>query len=80
VPFTVTGRGQRIDREHLVAGREQRLHPRTAVGLDPDDHRVRLAVAEMVRDQSVQHRDPATPSGSRRRASLRPSPSWISTS
>jgi hypothetical protein len=35
-PIPVAGRLQRINREHGVPGREQRLHPRAAVGLDPD--------------------------------------------
>lgn len=62
VPFAVAGSLNRVDRPHLVAGRDQRLHPRTTVGLDPDQHLVRiLVVAEMIRDQGVQIRDPDDP-------------------
>lgn len=58
VPFAVPGRRERVDRIHLIAGREQRLHPRTPVGLDPHHHRARLCLAEMIRDQRVQGCDP----------------------
>ena len=58
MPFPVAGHRHRVDRVHLIAGRQQRLHPRPAVGLDPDHDRVRLVVAEMVGDQRVQRGDP----------------------
>jgi hypothetical protein len=38
VPLPIPRRGQRVDRQHLIAGRLQRRHPRAAVGLDPDVH------------------------------------------
>jgi hypothetical protein len=38
VSFPVAGHRHRVDRIHLVAGRDQSLHPRTPVGLDPDPH------------------------------------------
>src|SRR5664280_2770139 len=41
VPLPISRRGQRVDRQHLVAGRPQRRHPRAAVGLDPDEHPTR---------------------------------------
>jgi hypothetical protein len=39
VALPVTGHRHRVDREHLVAGRDQRGDPGPAVGLDPDHHR-----------------------------------------
>jgi hypothetical protein len=33
--FPEPGHRQRVDRVHDVAGRDQRLHPRTTIGLDP---------------------------------------------
>ena len=38
MPFPIAGDRHRVDRMNLVAGREQGLHPHTAVGLDPDPH------------------------------------------
>jgi hypothetical protein len=38
VPFPIPRHLPRIDRIHPVPGRDQRLHPRPAVGLDPDQH------------------------------------------
>ena len=38
VAIPVAGRCQRVDREHLVAGRGQGLHPQAPVGFDADDH------------------------------------------
>jgi hypothetical protein len=85
VPLAVPRDRQGIDREHLIAGGQQRLYPRAAVGLDPDDNLrrvVELAVilTDMLPDQLVQQRDPGMPSGSRPRTSLRPVSSWISMS
>ena len=37
-PLSVSRRGHRVDREHLIPGRPQRRHPRAAVGLEPDEH------------------------------------------
>ena len=60
VPFPVPGRLQRVDREHRVPGRDQRLHPRTPVGLDPDHHLATSSVvlAELLADHRVQPGDP----------------------
>jgi hypothetical protein len=56
--FPIPGHLQRIDRIDLVAGRDQRLHPRAAVGLDPDHHLGRLAVlTQMFADHRVQPGD-----------------------
>jgi len=38
VPFPISRCRQRIDRKDLVTSRAQRRHPRTPIGLDPDDH------------------------------------------
>ena len=56
--FAIPRRGQRVDREHLIAGREQGLHPGAAIGLYPDHDVVRFVVAEVIGDQRVQGRDP----------------------
>ncbi len=62
VAFSVPGRLQRVDRIDGVAGRDQRLDPWAAVGLDSDQHLVRLgALGQMVTDQAVQHRQPRYP-------------------
>jgi hypothetical protein len=54
VPFPVAGGLDRVDRPHLVAGRDQRLHPRPAIGFNPDQHLIGLIpIAEVVADQSV---------------------------
>ena len=34
----VAGDRERVDREYLIAGRAQRLHPQAAVGFDADHH------------------------------------------
>jgi hypothetical protein len=45
-----------VDREHQIAGGQQRLHPRPAVGFDAQPHLVRLGRRiQMIRDQLVQH-------------------------
>ena len=55
VPFPVAGHLHRIDRIHHIAGRQQRLHPRPALGLDPDQHLIRLGRrVQMLSDQLVQ--------------------------
>jgi hypothetical protein len=62
VPFPITGHLQRVDRVDGVAGRDQRLHPRTAVSLDPHQHLVGLiGLTQMLRDQPVQHSDAGHP-------------------
>jgi hypothetical protein len=85
VPLPVARDRQRIDREHLVAGGEQRLHPRAAVGLDPDHDLSRLIELAIVLTDvppisSCSCAIPDMPSGNRRRTSLRPVSSWISMS
>jgi hypothetical protein len=70
------------------AGGEQRLHPRTAAGPDPDQDLpgvvqftvVRADVAQVLPDQLVQQRNTGHPSDSRRRTSRRPVSSWTPTS
>ena len=52
----VAGHGQRVDREHLISGRGQRIHPQAAVGFDADHHLG--GVVGMLGDQLVQPRDP----------------------
>jgi hypothetical protein len=48
-----------VDREHLVARPDQRLHPRAPVGLDPDHHLTGLDIGVAVPgDQLVQPGDP----------------------
>ena len=55
MPFPIPGHLQRVDREHRVAGREQRLHPRPTIGLDPHQHLIRLGRGvEMLGDQLMQ--------------------------
>lgn len=61
----------RVDREDLVAGRDQRRDPRSTVGLDADLHprrgRRRIQLGPVLRhepsDQHVQRRDTARPFG-----------------
>jgi hypothetical protein len=58
VPLLEPGRLPRVDRVDAVAGRDQRLHPWTPVGLDPDHHLPGLQVLTAVPgDESVQLRD-----------------------
>jgi hypothetical protein len=58
VALPVAGHLQRVDRVDLVAGRDQRLHPAAAVGLDADHHRRRLVViAHVLADHRVQPGD-----------------------
>ena len=72
VALPVPCRRQRVDREHLVTCRDQRRHPRAAVGLDANLHpRLRLARIQLSpvgrhepRDyQRMQTRDPVQPLG-----------------
>ena len=62
VPVPVPRRLERVDRIHGVAGRDQRLHPRTTIGLDPDQHLLRPGVrVEMISDQLMEPADPRQP-------------------
>jgi hypothetical protein len=55
VPLAVTGDLQRVDRKHRIPSRDQRLHPRAAVGLDPHHDIARLILlAEVITDQGMQ--------------------------
>jgi hypothetical protein len=55
VSFPVAGHLQRVDREHHIPSRQQRLHPRAPVGLDPDQHLARLIFrAEVIAYQGMQ--------------------------
>ena len=59
VPLPVPGHLHRVDREHHIAGSEQRLHPRTPFGLDPDQHLIWLTRrVQILRDQLMQRGDP----------------------
>jgi hypothetical protein len=50
---------QQIDRIDGVAGGDQRLHPRSPVGLDADHHLVGLGVVgQMVGHEGMQRRQP----------------------
>ena len=40
--FPIPGHLQRIDRKHHIAGCQQRLHPRPPLGLNSDQHLIRL--------------------------------------
>jgi hypothetical protein len=65
VPFAVPGHRQRVDREHLVAGRDQGGDPGAAIGLDADlDQLLSLSglkigplLGQMRGDQGVQGGD-----------------------
>ena len=61
VPFPVPGRLQRVHREHRVPGRDQRRHPRAAVGLDPDHHLRVLGVLAQVLRRSARAAGPSRP-------------------
>jgi len=70
MPVAVPGRLQRVDPEHHIPGRDQRLHPQAPVGLDPDPHLLSLSlsvVAELLADHRVQPGHP-------RRALRQPGP------
>ena len=62
VPVPVPRRLERVDRIHRVTGRDQRLHPRTPVGLNPHQHLLRPGVrVEMISDQLMEPADPRQP-------------------
>jgi hypothetical protein len=64
VPFPVAGHLHRVDRVDLVAGRDQRLHPWSAVGLDADQHLLGFGVfLEVVGDQRMQYGQSFDPLG-----------------
>lgn len=56
VPFPIPRRSQRVDRVHLIAGRDQRRDPQTTISLDPDDHL--CCIHDVVGDELVEHPDP----------------------
>ncbi len=59
MPVPIPGGLQRVHRVDAVTGSNQRLHPRTSVGLDPHNHLVKVrVVGEVVGDQCVQRLDP----------------------
>ena len=89
VPFPVAGHRHRVDREHLVAGRDQRRDPRAAVGLDADlapapgacpGSRSAHSSGRCSAISACSAAMPSMPSGNRLRASTRPSSSTSSTS
>jgi hypothetical protein len=58
MPLPIPGHLQRVDREHHIASRQQRLHPRPTLGLNTDQHLIRFSCRiQMLRDQLMQHRD-----------------------
>ena len=62
VAFPVPGGLQRVHRIHHIPGRDQRGHPRTAVGLDPDHHlRILSVCAQVLPGQLVQPGHPGHP-------------------
>ena len=62
VAFPVPRGLQRVHPVHRVPGRDQRAHPRAAVGLDPDDHlRIIGALAQLLPDQFMQPGHPGHP-------------------
>jgi hypothetical protein len=62
--FPEPGHLQRVDRVHDVAGRDQRLHPRATIGLDPGHHLGRAGVLiDVFADHRVQPGCPGDPVG-----------------
>jgi hypothetical protein len=64
IPFLEPAGLQRIDRIDLIASRDQRLHPRAAVGLDSDHNLVRFLKppgADGLSYQRMQLGDPSDP-------------------
>jgi hypothetical protein len=56
MPFPIPDHLQQVDREHPIACRQQRLHPRPTVGLNTHLHLIRLGrPIQMIRDQLMQH-------------------------
>jgi len=63
VPLAEPGRLQRVHREHPVARRGQRAHPRAVICLDPDQHLAAVSLfAQQPARQRVQLRHPGHPS------------------
>jgi hypothetical protein len=42
MPFPIPGHLQRVDRKHHIAGGQQRLHPRPALGLNSNQYLIRF--------------------------------------
>jgi hypothetical protein len=61
VAVAVAADGQRVDRIHLIAGRDQRAHEQAAVGLGPDHDLGR--VGDQAGQQLMQHGQPGQPLG-----------------
>lgn len=62
VPFPVAGHLQWVDRIHRVPGGNQRLYPRSSVGLDPDRHLGLVDVlTEVLGDHRMQSSHPRYP-------------------
>jgi hypothetical protein len=69
VPLPIPRHLPRIDRIHPIPGRDQRGHPGPAVGLDPDQHLLRLELAPgLFGDQLVQPGHPGQALGQPRLA------------
>src|SRR5450755_2088910 len=49
MPLSIPRRGQRVDREHLIASSPQRRDPWTTVGLDSDHHLAGSLVVGLLR-------------------------------
>jgi len=73
VAVAITRDRERIDRVHLIAASDQRLHPEAAIGLDPDDHLVRFF--RVISDELMERANPRESLRSRRRASCTPASS-----
>jgi hypothetical protein len=69
VPLPIPRDLHRVDREHHVPGRDQRLHPRAAVGLNADHHppgrlvrfQVGPLLGQVLGDQRMQAGQPIQP-------------------
>ena len=59
MPLPKPGDLPRVDRIHHITGRDQRLHPRTPISLDPNRDLIRLGVlSQMLPDQLMQPGNP----------------------
>ena len=66
MPVPITRSLKRVDRIHRIAGRDQRLHPRTPIGLNPDQYLRRPDSGSRWSATSSWNRlIPANPSGNR---------------